>query len=161
VSPHGAVLDTSGRNRRVNRLIGIDYGRKRLGLATCDPMGLSVTGWPTIVASGFDSAVSQVAQFITEQDVSGIVIGLPLNMDGTRGEMADEVERFSSALSDHTNLKVTHWDERLTSAQAKRVLAERDSGRRKSDGRRRKKGDIDRVAAALMLESYLRAHPAT
>ena len=144
----------SGRNRLVNRLIGIDYGRKRLGLATCDPMGLSVTGQPTVVASGFESAVTQVAQFITEQDVSGIVIGLPLNMDGTRGEMADEVERFSSALSERTNLKVMHWDERLTSTQAKRVLAERGGGRRK-------KGDIDRVAAALMLESYLRAHPAT
>ena len=138
----------------MNRLIGIDYGRKRLGLATCDPMGLSVTGWPTIVAFGFGSAVTQVAQFIAEQDVSGIVIGLPLNMDGTRGEMADEVERFSSTLSERTNLKVMHWDERLTSTQAKRVLAERGVGRRK-------KGDIDRVAAALLLESYLRAHPAT
>jgi putative Holliday junction resolvase len=117
-------------------------------------MGLSVTGWPTIVAFGFGSAVTQVAQFIAEQDVSGIVIGLPLNMDGTRGEMADEVERFSSTLSERTNLKVMHWDERLTSTQAKRVLAERGVGRRK-------KGDIDRVAAALLLESYLRAHPAT
>jgi putative Holliday junction resolvase len=103
-------------------------------------------------ASGFDSAVSQVAQFIVEQDVSGIVIGLPLNMDGTHGEMAEEVERFSSALGARTHLEVALWDERLTSTQAKRVLAERGSGRRA-------KGDIDRVAAALMLESYLRAHP--
>ncbi len=117
-------------------------------------MGLSVTGWPTIVAFGFGSAVTQVAQFIAEQDVSGIVIGLPLNMDGTRGEMADEVERFSNTLSERTNLKVMHWDERLTSTQAKRILAERGVGRRK-------KGDIDRVAAALLLESYLRAHPST
>ena len=137
----------------MNRHVGIDYGRKRLGIATGDALGLSVQGWPTVVASGFKDAVRRVASFIVDQEVTEIVIGLPLNMDGSRGEMAEEVERFASALSVATELETVLWDERLTSTQAKRLLAKR--------GNRRQTGDVDRVAAALMLESYLRSHLTT
>ena len=131
----------------MNCHVGIDYGRTRLGIATGDAHGLLVQGWPTVVASGFKDAVRQVASFIAEQEVTEIVIGLPLNMDGSRGEMAEEVERFASALGAATELETVLWDERLTSKQAKCLLAER--------GNSRKIGDVDRVAAALMLESYL------
>jgi putative Holliday junction resolvase len=134
----------------LNRHVGIDYGRKRLGIATSDALGLSVQGWPTVVASGFKDAVSQVTSFIVDQEVTKIVIGLPLNMDGTRGEMAEEVERFATALGEDTKLDTVLWDERLTSTQAKRLLAERG-------GTRKTTGDVDRVAAALILESYLRS----
>jgi putative Holliday junction resolvase len=136
----------------MNRLVGIDYGRKRLGIATCDALGISVRGWPTIKASGSDDAVKKVASFVCEQEVGKIVLGLPLNMDGSHGEMADEVQRFAAALRKATTLEPVLWDERLTSTQAKRVLAERGKGGTA-------KGDVDRIAAALMLESYLRSLP--
>ena len=133
----------------MNRHVGIDYGRTRLGIATGDVRGLSIQGWPTLVASGFKDAVSQVSSFIADQEVKKIVIGLPLNMNGSRGEMAEEVQRFAAALGTATKLKTVLWDERLTSKQANRLLT--------NLGNSTKTGDVDRVAATLMLESYLRS----
>ena len=135
----------------MRRLIGIDYGRKRLGIAVTDPLGITVQGQPTLIASGLDDAVSQVADFAGRHAVGAIVIGLPLNMNGTRGEMAKEVERFGQAVESVTGVEVTYWDERLTSEQAKAVLQQRGETSRE-------RGDIDRVAACLMLESFLRAN---
>ncbi len=134
----------------MKRLVGIDYGRKRLGIAFTDPAGLTVQGQPTVVVSGFRDALKQVAEAIVGSEAGCIVLGLPLNMDGTRGEMAEEVERFGQALSERSGVKVAYWDERLTSEQAKRIV---------SGQKRKERGDIDRVAAALMLESYLSANP--
>ncbi|MCH2666300.1 Holliday junction resolvase RuvX, partial [bacterium] len=95
--------------------------------------------------------VSQVADFAGRHEVGAIVIGLPLNMNGTRGEMAIEVERFGQAVESVTGMEVMYWDERLTSEQAKAVLQQRGKTSRE-------RGDIDRVAACLMLESFLRAN---
>jgi len=75
----------------LKRLVGIDYGRKRLGIAMTDGLGMTAQGQPTITASGFEDAVKQVLSFVSEHDVASIVVGLPLNMDGSRGEMAEEV----------------------------------------------------------------------
>lgn len=134
----------------MKRLVGIDYGRRRLGVAVTDPLGITVQGRDTIVASGFDDAVRQTADVAAAEDASAIVIGLPLNMDGSRGEMAGEAERFGMALSERSGRPVAYWDERLTSEQARRSLPE---------GKAREKGRVDRVAAVLMLESYIQAHP--
>ena len=136
----------------MKRLVGIDYGRKRLGIAMTDTLGITVQGWPTFTASGFEDAVKQVLSFLSEHDVGSIVVGLPLNMDGSRGDMAEEADRFGSALRERSGIEVVFWDERLTSEQAKRLLKQGGRGRRRL-------GEVDRVAAALMLESYLRANP--
>ncbi len=136
----------------MKRLVGIDYGRKRVGIAMTDPLGITVQGHPTVTASGFEDAITQVLAFLSEHDVASIVVGLPLNMDGSRGEMAEEADRFGSALRERSGIDVLFWDERLTSEQAKRFL---NPGGRSL----RKRGDVDRVAAALMLESYLWANP--
>lgn len=137
----------------MKRLVGIDYGRKRLGVAMTDPLALTVQGHPTLVVSGFEDAIEQLLAFLTGHEVSIVVIGLPLNMDGSRGEMADEVERLGNELFERSGLAVAYWDERLTSEQAKRILS---TGKR-GLGRRRRQ--VDRLAAAVMLESYLSANP--
>jgi putative holliday junction resolvase len=136
----------------VKRLVGIDYGRKRLGVAMTDPLAISVQGHPTLVVSGFEDTVSQILAFLSGHDVSTIVFGLPLNMDGTRGEMADEVERLGRELAQRSGIPVSYWDERLSSQQAKQIL---NTGGTK----RRDRGEIDQLAAAVMLESYLKANP--
>ena len=136
----------------MRRLAGIDYGRKRLGVALTDPLGITVQSRPTLEVSGFADAVSQAASFAFSENAERIVLGLPLNMDGSSGDMAKEVERFGSALEAETGIPVCYWDERLTSEQAKSIL--------KNAGKRHERGQVDQVAAALMLESYLRAHPA-
>lgn len=137
----------------MKRLVGIDYGRRRLGLAITDPVGITVQGCPTLKVSGFEDTLAQLVTFLAEQDVSLVVIGLPLNMDGTRGEMAEEVERLGKALGERASIDIRYWDERLTSEGAKQML---NAGGVKAD---RSAGDVDRVAAALMLESYLQANP--
>ena len=136
----------------MKRLVGIDYGRKRLGVAMTDPLAISVQGHPTLVVSGFEDTVSQILAFLSGHDVSTIVFGLPLNMDGTRGEMADEVERLGRELAQRSGIPVSYWDERLSSQQAKQIL---NTGGTK----RRDRGEIDQLAAAVMLESYLKANP--
>lgn len=136
----------------MRRLVGIDYGRKRVGIAMTDALALTVQGHPTRTVSGFEDTISQLMDFLSEHDVVTVVFGLPLNMDGSRGEMAEEVERLGDALAERSGLDVRYWDERLSSEQAKQVL--QGSGRGKHN-----RGDVDRVAAAVMLESYLRAHP--
>lgn len=136
----------------MKRLVGIDYGRKRLGIAMTDGLGITAQGHPTVTTSGFEDAVKQVLAFVSEHEVVSIVVGLPLNMDGSRGEMAKEADRFGRALEERSGIEVVFWDERLTSEQAKRFLNQ--GGRSRST-----RGEVDRVAAALMLESYLRANP--
>ena len=136
----------------MKRLVGIDYGRKRVGVAMSDPLALTVQGQPTLVVSGFEDTLDQLIAFLSAYDVGTIVMGLPLNMDGSRGGMAEEVERLGSELSERSGISVRYWDERLSSQQAKQIL--------KVEGKRRKtRGKVDQLAAAVMLESYLRANP--
>ena len=135
----------------MNRLVGIAYGRRRIGIAMTEPMRITVQGQPTLSVAGFDKALAEVKMFLDQYEVDRIVLGLPLNMDGSRGEMAKEVERFGGSLKALTGLDVVFWDERLTSEQAKQIIQQRH-GTKEKDG-------VDRVAAGLLLASYLQAHP--
>ncbi len=136
----------------MNRVLAVDYGRRRIGLAVSDELGITAQGIPTIRAAGRAKAVAAVAEVAAGWGVGEVVVGLPLNMDGTRGEMADAAETFAQGLREATGLPVSCWDERLTSRSAHRALQEMGE---RSRGR---KGRVDRMAATLLLDTYLRAH---
>ena len=129
------------------RILSVDFGRRRIGLAVCDELQISVRGLPTLKVRNFNDSVAQVAQVAGDEAVGEMVIGLPLNMDGSRGDMAQVAENFASQLAVLCNIPVRMFDERLSSVGAKRELDAMQAKKRK--------GEIDRMAAVLILETYL------
>jgi putative Holliday junction resolvase len=133
------------------RILGVDYGRRRIGIAVSDELGLTAQGMPTLQAGGRAEAIAVVAEAASRLQVGEIVVGLPLNMDGSRGPMAEAAEAFARGLEEATGLPVCCWDERLTSRSAHRAMQE--MGQRS----RGQKGRVDRIAATLLLDTYLKA----
>ncbi|MBT5873190.1 MAG: Holliday junction resolvase RuvX [Candidatus Latescibacteria bacterium] len=131
------------------RVVGIDYGLRRLGIAVSDPFMLIAQGIETIESRNQADALSQIAKLIQDYESSLVVIGLPINMDGTEGKMAQEVHAFARKIEERTGSKVLTWDERLTSTAAERTMTEMG---RSTRGR---KSEIDRIAATLILQGFL------
>ena len=104
------------------RILAIDFGRRRVGLAVCDELQIAVRGLPTLDVRNFNDSIAQVAQVAEQEEAAKMVVGLPLNMDGSRGEMAIAAENFASQLAASCDLPVCMFDERLSSAGAKRTL---------------------------------------
>jgi len=129
--------------------LGLDYGRKRIGVAGCDRTGLIAAGIATIERTSFEQDVEQIRQIINERQVQVLVFGLPYSMDGSLGFQAHQVQKFAKRLAKALNLPVEYVDERLTSFQAEQLLiAENRSPSRH-------KGLIDRKAACLILQQWL------
>lgn len=124
------------------RILGIDPGRSRVGLALSDPLGISAQGLETY-QRGRGSFLDHLAALITEHGVGRIVLGYPLNMDGSEGEAALSARQLSQTLQARFALPVVLWDERLSSVAARRAFP---PGSRK---------DWDRIAAVFILQSYL------
>lgn len=131
------------------RILAVDLGRRRIGLAVSDPLGLTAQGLPSLQRG--PDPVGQVLATCRKWEVDAVVVGLPLNMDGTRGPAARAAEEFATALASHSGLPVATWDERLSSVAAEKVLIE--GGVRR--GKRRQEGLIDRGAATVILQGYL------
>jgi putative Holliday junction resolvase len=129
------------------RILGLDVGSKRIGVAVSDALKITAQGLET-VQRGDMAALESV---IKENDVVEIVVGLPLNMDGTKGQRAEDAERFAEGLKEKFSLPVKMWDERLSTASAERFMIKGDLSRAK-----RKKLN-DRAAAQIILQSYLDA----
>ena len=141
----------------VPRILAVDWGERRIGLAVCDPQGILATGLKTLVVRGPADALARIAAIAAERETERIVVGLPLLMSGARGEAAGNAQRFADALAARTGLPVDTYDERLTSAMSERRL--REVGQRRGRTRSR----VDQGAAVALLESYLlriRARPA-
>lgn len=131
-------------------VLGIDYGDRRIGLAKSDALGMLASGLDTFHwKEDVEKPVSHIADLTKQLKIERIVIGMPLNMDGTKGRRAEITERFASLIEEATGLEPIFWDERLTSVEAKEVL--RLQG--KKDWR--DKGAVDRAAACHILQSYL------
>lgn len=131
------------------RIMAIDYGDARIGLAVSDPGGtLAGEAW-IIEERNFEKAALQVVQEAKSRGVVRLVLGDPKNMDGTRGFRAEKTDKFAALLTDLSDMPVILWDERRTTVGAEAIL--RAAGRR---GRKKKKV-LDAVAASLILESYL------
>ncbi|MCP6763113.1 MAG: Holliday junction resolvase RuvX [Fischerella sp. CENA71] len=129
--------------------LGLDVGRKRIGVAGCDRLGLIATGITTVERTSFQQDVEQIQKLIKEREVEVLVVGLPYSMDGSLGFQAKQVQKFATRLSKALHLPVEYVDERLTSFQAEQLLlAENRSPSRH-------KALIDRKAAALILQQWL------
>ena len=133
------------------RIIGVDYGERRLGFAVCDPDGVFAMPLKVVEVRSGKQAVEAVRCLCEEEEPDEVVVGMPLNMDGSSGPMACKVEEFCSRLAQCVNVPISQWDERLTTSMAERALAEAGA-----DGRRRR-GIVDKVAAQNILQGYLDA----
>ena len=134
------------------RTLGIDFGEARIGLALSDASGTIAMPLETIETKDKGEQIRAIANRIAEREVERIVVGLPLEMDGTAGPMAEMVEKFSAKLETTVDLAVIRWDERLTSVAAERAV--REMGGRKGK-KRKKKGHLDPIAACLLLQAFL------
>lgn len=131
------------------RVCAIDYGDARTGLAVSDPTGLLAGHTETVQAYRAEAVAARIDAVAREYGAGKLVLGYPLNMDGSRGPRAEKAEAFAELLRNVTGLPVTLWDERRTTVDAHRIL--RANG--KNGGKRKKV--VDAVAAALILEGYL------
>lgn len=141
---------SEGRKRRpFISALGLDIGRKRIGVAGCDGTGLIATGLMTIERQSFNFDVAQLQRIVQERQVQVLVVGLPYSMNGSLGFQAKHVQKFAQRLAAALKLPLEYMDERLTSFQAEQLLqAENLSPSRN-------KGLIDRKAAALILQQWL------
>ncbi len=131
-----------------SRILAIDYGRKRIGLALSDEMGLTARPLALLTRTNRRNDLRRLREICRDHAVAKIVVGLPLNMTGTPGEMADEAARFAARLEKDLGLVTELVDERLTSWEAEHSLAEAKSARRKG-------APLDDLAAAILLREYL------
>jgi putative Holliday junction resolvase len=134
------------------RILGLDHGTKRIGIAISDELGMIAQPLEFIPAEPFVKFIARLKDIIHEKQVGQIVIGMPRNMDGSYGPAAAKVREFVALLEGSILTPMTLWDERLTSAQANRFLVQ--SGMR----REKRKEKVDQTAAAILLQSYLDSH---
>jgi putative holliday junction resolvase len=134
---------------RKGRILGIDPGEKRIGLAISDPLGITAQGLPTIAVSSAGETIREIGETARRLEVVRVVIGLPLQMDGSEGEGTRRARRLGGQLASTLGLPVIFRDERLTSRLAEKVLLEGNLSRK------RRKEESDRLAAQLILQNYL------
>ena len=141
------------------RILALDVGDRRIGVALSDPLGMLASPLTTIERGGatdIDAAVNAIASVAEQHSASEIVVGIPYLMSGRIGAQARITLEFAAALDACTPMPITQVDERLSSAQAARMLAQSGDASARG-GRDRDKGSIDAAAAAVMLQAYLDA----
>ena len=131
------------------RVLAIDHGTKRMGIAISDPSGMIALPLEFIPAEPFAAFLERLKQLIVEKEADMILVGMPRNMDGSYGPAAAKVQEFIAVLKETIAIPIKTWDERLTSAQANRMLVQADV-RRKD-----RKEKVDKAAAAILLQSFL------
>lgn len=133
------------------RILAIDYGSRRMGLAVSDPLGITAQGLETLERRNKRSDFARLEKLIREYQVREIVLGNPLRMSGEEGAQSQKVAEFAEELRRRFELPVHLWDERLTSAEANRILREAELSIQK------RAAAVDRMAATLILQSFLQA----
>lgn len=131
------------------RILGLDYGDRRIGAAVSDAFGWTAQGLETIERRGDESELKRIAELVKEYDAEEIVVGLPKNMNGTVGPRGEICIEFAEKLRGIHDLPVHLWDERLTTVSAQRTLIEADVSRKK------RKLVVDQLAATLILQNFL------
>lgn len=133
----------------MKRIMGVDYGDARTGIAVSDLL-CSLVGSTTVIHSRrMDKTLEEIVKLVKAQDVGELVVGLPRNMDGSEGPRAELCREFAGKLEEATGLKVTLWDERRTTVEAHNILSAHNYHGKK------RKDTVDAVAASLILEGYL------
>jgi len=127
------------------RILGLDVGEKRIGVAISDPYGWTAQSLTTLNRQDLD----KLLELIEKYQVTNIVVGLPRNMNGTYGPQAESIKKFTQNLAKHITVPINFWDERLTTVAAEKTLLEADVSRKK------RKKVVDKVAAVFILQGYL------
>ncbi|MBU2055118.1 MAG: Holliday junction resolvase RuvX [Proteobacteria bacterium] len=135
------------------RILGLDYGSRRIGVAICDELGMTAQGLATITRKNREADLEQIAGFVRRYAVEKIVIGYPLRLDGSEGIQCGKINRFVRRLEDRFSLPVIRRDETLSTKEAEEILSQRGVRREK------RREVIDRVAAAIVLQGYLDTLP--
>jgi putative holliday junction resolvase len=141
--------------KSLHRVLGLDVGSKRIGVAVSDPLGITAQGLETIQRQNKRSDFAHLERVLREYEVREIVVGFPLRMSGAEGTQAERMQRFAEELRQRFQLPVHLWDERLTSAEANRLLRETDMSIKR-------RGEVvDQMAAVLILQSWMEARRRT
>ena len=127
------------------RVMALDWGKRRIGIAVSDGLGIAAHGLRTLVRTTNRQDFEALIGLIRERDIETVIVGNPLHLDGTRSGSSNRAERFAFQLARHAGVPVEMWDERLTSWEAESILGSQP----------KEPGEIDRMAAVLLLESYL------
>ena len=145
-----ALPDRFNRERvKTSRILALDPGTKRIGVALSDEMGWIAQPLETFERQSITADLAHIQQLVREHDVDRVILGMPFRLDGSVGPAAEQVEQFKVLLEGVLTVPVIPWDERLTSKSAEAILIEANVSRRK------RKGAVDRVAAAILLQTYL------
>lgn len=135
--------------RETGRLLALDYGSRRIGAALSDPLGITAQPLPAIRRQGNNRDIEAIGELVREFSVDGVLLGLPLMLDGTEGEQAKRARAFGEKIADRLGIPVEPWDERMTTVQAERHLIA-------SGMRREKRKEVrDSVSAVILLQSRL------
>jgi putative Holliday junction resolvase len=132
------------------RILAIDYGRKRIGLAMSDPLGMMAHSLETWIRTSPRKDVAHIAKLIDDNDVSLLVAGNPILLNGEASEMSVEAEAFAARVAESARVPYKMWDERMSSVEAGHWM--RDAGQQP-----KRDGSVDRMAARILLDSYLAA----
>ena len=133
------------------RVLGLDYGSRRIGVAVCDELGMTAQGVGTVVRKNRDADLGAIAAFVERFDVERIVVGYPVRLDGSEGIQCEKVNRFIRRLQTRFTIPIIRRDETLSTKEAEELL--RETGVR----REKKRGIVDRLAASIILQGYLDA----
>jgi putative Holliday junction resolvase len=133
------------------RILGIDYGSRRIGVAFCDELGMTAQGAATIIRKNREADLDAIAALVRRYDIERIVIGYPLRLDGSEGVECETINRFRRRLEGRLSLPVVRWDETLSTKEAEEII------RRTGVPRKKTKGIVDRIAASVILQGYLDA----
>lgn len=135
----------------MGRLLALDLGERRIGVAVSDPTGTVARPLTTIVRASRQDDFEAICRLINEHRVARVIVGLPLSLDGVEGPQARQVRRYAERLTEVLDVPIEFWDERYSSVMAAEVLREKGRGRRNMHDK------IDATAAAIILQSYLDA----
>ena len=131
------------------RIMALDVGSRTIGIACSDALLMTAQGIETIRRTSLENDFNRLRELISEYEVHELVVGMPKNMNGTKGERAEKTEEFVEKMKAVIDLPVTFWDERLSTVMAERQLLAADVSRKK------RKGVIDKMAAVVILQGYL------
>jgi putative Holliday junction resolvase len=133
------------------RILALDVGERRIGLAISDPLG--TIAQPLMTIANNDTSLESIARIVHEKEIGEIVVGLPVNMNGTPGPRVREVQEFARRMKEQIDIAVVFIDERLTTVEAEKLMISADVRRQK------RRQTIDSIAAAIILEKRLRERP--
>jgi putative Holliday junction resolvase len=153
------------------RLMAIDVGEARIGVATCDTRGILASPYTTLhISRNEEQTWKAIQQIIEETEAEELIVGLPISLDGQLHAQGQRIQSFAQRLQDHISIPLTLWDERFSTVEAQRLLAQRGldegekrkrrGGQQRTQSKRRRRGhEIDALAATIILEDYLSQHP--